>query len=146
MLRANEVRPRLNLSRASRGHLVVVMDPFASRRRGRALNLIHFVERRVTLAEGRRRAKAGNIAQVRFQVRRGGGKKMIPGLFIANQGRTVFKRVGKARLPIEAVSTIDVPSMFGARRISRRVLDRVQRELGVEVRRAVNLVLSRRGG
>ncbi len=71
---------------------------------------------------------------------------MIPGLFIANQGRTVFKRVGKARLPIEAVSTIDVPSMFGARRISRRVLDRVQRELGVEVRRAVNLVLSRRGG
>jgi len=139
-LKATDVRPRLSLSKASRDHLVVVLDPYASKRRGRSLNLIHFVESRVTVAELRRRRKTGDL-QIGFKIKRGGGTRRIPGAFIANQGRTVFKRVGRARLPIQAVSTIDVPQMFNARRIAGRVLDRIRRELPVEVERAVNRLL-----
>ena len=139
-LKQAEVRPRLSLSRATSGRLMVVLDPYASRRRGRSLNLIHFLERRISLADLRRRRKAGDN-QIQFQIKRGGGRKQLPGAFVANKGRTVFRRVGKARLPIEAVSTIDVPQMFNTRRIVRRVLDRIDRELGVEVRRAVERLM-----
>lgn len=135
-----EVRPRLSLSRANKSNLVVVLDPYASRRRGRSLNLIRFLERKISLAELRRRRRSGNT-QLQFQIKRSGGRKQIPGAFIGNQGRTVFRRVGKARLPIEAVSTIDVPQMFNTRRIAGRVLARIDRELGVEVRRAVEMLL-----
>jgi len=139
-LKTSDVRPRLSLSKASRNHLVVVLDPYGSRRRGRSLNLIHFVEQRVSLAEMRRRRQSGD-RQIRFKIKRGGGLKKIPGAFIGNRGRTVFRRTGKDRLPIQAVSTIDVPQMFNARRIAGRVLDRIRRELGVEVERAVNHLL-----
>ena len=139
-LKQAEVRPRLSLSRATTGRLMVVLDPYASRRRGRSLNLIHFLERRISLAELRRRRKAGDN-QIQFQIKRGGGRKQIPGAFVANKGRTVFRRVGKARLPIEAVSTIDVPQMFNTRRIQARVLARIRKEMGVEVERAVAQVL-----
>lgn len=135
-----DVRSRLSLSRANKGHLVVVLDPYASRRRGRSLNLIHFIERQISLAELRRRRRSGNT-QMQFQIKRGGGRKQITGAFVGNQGRTVFRRTGKARLPIEAVSTIDVPQMFNTRRIAGRVLARIDRELGVEVRRAVEMLL-----
>lgn len=135
-----DVRPRLSLSRANKSHLVVVLDPYASRRRGRSLNLIHFIERKISLAELRRRRRSGST-QIQFQIKRGGGRKQIPGAFVGNQGRTVFRRTGKARLPIDAVSTIDVPQMFNTRRIARRVLARIDRELGVEVRRAVEMLL-----
>ncbi len=140
-IKSGEIRPRLSLSRATRSALVVVLDPYASRRRGRSLNLIRFLERSVSLAEGRRRGKAGTRNQLHFQIKRQGGKKTIPGAFIGNKGRTVFRRVGKDRLPIAALSTIDVPQMFSTRRIQARVMDRIERELGVEVRRAVDRLL-----
>jgi hypothetical protein len=140
-IKAGDVRPRMSLSRATRGNLVVVLDPYASRRRGRSLNLIRFLEKKVSLAEGRRRAKAGTRNQLHFQIKRSGGKKQIPGAFIGNKGRTVFRRVGKDRLPIAAVSTIDVPQMFATRRIQARVLARIRKEIGVEVERAVRMVL-----
>lgn len=65
--------------------------------KGRAMNLIAFVESKTTLGEARKRAKAGTQSQVYFQVKRSGGKKMIKGAFIANKGRTLFIRTGKAR-------------------------------------------------
>lgn len=135
-----DVRPRLSLSKANRGKLVVVLDPYASKRRGRSLNLIRFVEKKVTLAERRRRQKSGNN-QIGFRIKRTGGMKFIAGAFIANKGRTVFKRVGKERLPIQALSTIDVPQMFSTRRIMTRVLTRIRKEMGIEVERAVAQVL-----
>lgn len=140
-IKAGDVRPRMSLSRATRGNLVVVLDPYASRRRGRSLNLIRFLEKKVSLAEGRRRAKAGTRNQLHFQIKRTGGMKQIPGAFIGNKGRTVFKRVGKERLPIQALSTIDVPQMFSTRRIMTRVLTRIRKEMGIEVERAVAQVL-----
>lgn len=144
-LPAADVRPRLGLTKASRARLVVVLDPFASRRRGRSLNLIRFVERSVSLAEARRRRNSDTLNQLHFKIRRGAGFTQIPGAFIANKGRTVFKREGRARLPIQALSTIDVPQMFNARRIQARVLARIRRELGVEMERAVAMVARRYG-
>lgn len=81
-----------------------------------ALNVIRFLERKVTLAEARRRRKSGSLYELRFQIRRG-QTKTIAGAFIGNNGRTVFRRIGKARLPIEAVATVGVPQMFNAKRV-----------------------------
>lgn len=122
------VRSRLAIRRAYAGAQRIQLEaslaaPAKSGRR--AINVVAFLERSVTLAEARRRAKSGTLRQLRFKIRRTGGWKTIPGAFLGNQGRTVFRRVGKARLPIEPVSTIDVPQMFNARRINeavRRVL------------------------
>jgi len=91
----------------------------ATRRgRGRSMNLIHFVEKSVSLAEAKRRRKSGDLAQMRFKVKRTGGNKMIKGAFIGNKGRTLFIRTGKARLPIKALNTIDIGQMFNARRVN----------------------------
>lgn len=144
VIKQSDIRARLRLQRAARGNLTAVLDPFASRRRGRSLNLIRFVEGRVTLAEGRRRRQAGTLNQLRFQIKRGGGRKTVPGAFIGNRGRTVFRRIGTARLPIEPISTIDVPSMFNTRRIAARVRARIERELLIEVDRAVQHILKAR--
>lgn len=74
------------------------------------------MERSVTLAEARRRAKGGTLNQLRFKFKRRGGKTTITGAFIANHGRTVFVRTGKTRLPIKAVRTIGVPQMFSTKK------------------------------
>lgn len=57
----DEVNARLRITRAKRDfkNWFVVLDPFASKRKGRSLNLIRFVEKSVTLAEGRRRNNSG---------------------------------------------------------------------------------------
>jgi len=39
-------------------------------------------------------------------------RRIFKGTFIGNQGRTVFKRVGKARLPIKALHGPSVPREF----------------------------------
>jgi len=81
-------------------------------KRGRSLNVINFA--------ARQNHKPGGGVSV--QIRRGQGRKLIRGAFIANQGRTVFRRVGDARLPIEAVQTIDVPQMFNTKRVNAAVV------------------------
>ncbi|MGK2897219.1 MAG: phage tail protein [Burkholderiaceae bacterium] len=90
--------------------------------KGRSANIIAFVENKVTLAEGRRRAKAGTQNQLFVKIKRAGSKKPLKGAFIGNQGRTVFERVGKARLPIRPVQVIDVAQMFNTKRINAKVV------------------------
>lgn len=125
MLTSAEVKSRLRVDRASYKSLHVVATLEATKRAiGRSMNLIRFVERSVTLAEGRRRAKAGTLDQLRFQIKREGGKKTITGAFIANKGRTVFVRQGKERLPIKGVMTIDIPQMFNSRQV-RELIERL---------------------
>lgn len=138
-IKADEVRARLRIVKAKRmvKDWFAEMDPFASKKRGRSLNLIRFLEKKVTLAEGKRRKKAGTENQLRFQVKRVGGKKIITGAFIGNKGRTVFIRETNARLPIKALSTIDVPQMFNTRKIKARVEERIRRELPIEFERAI---------
>lgn len=55
------------------------------------------------------------------RIKRRGARVIFGKGFIANKGRTAFERVGKERLPIRALQTIDVPQMFNARRIKGKV-------------------------
>lgn len=147
-IKADEVRSNLRLSRASRNlaKWVVVLDPFAASRRGRSFNLIRFLEKKVTLAEGRRRAKAGTQNQLQFQIKKNGRKVRVGGAFIATNrltgGTAVFRRTGDSRFPIEAVQTIDVKQMFNTRRINARVIETIRRELPIEFNRAIKAALS----
>lgn len=146
-IKASEVRPRLNVRRASARNLQVtaVLEALPGSRRGRAMNVIHFMERSVTLAEARRRAKGGTLNQLRFKFRRKGGKKIIPGAFVVttNRGTFIARRVGKQRLPIESVQVIDVPQMFNTKRINVRVVQVIEREFPVEFDRAARHFMER---
>lgn len=113
---AADVRNAITLRRASAFGNRLVAD-VSGEARSRAFNLIRFVEKSTTLAAARRRAKIGTKAELYFQIRRAGGKKFHKGAFIGNQGRTVFERVGKSRLPIRPVFAIAVPQMFNAKKI-----------------------------
>jgi hypothetical protein len=152
-LSSSEVASRLSVSKASRDNLRVVLDPFASSKRGRSLNLIHFLEKKVTMAEARRRNKKGQLFTIGlhgkklpilyFKIKKNQPAKPIPGTFIGNNGRTVFIRVGRSRVPIEAKATIDVPQMFNAQKTQARVLDYIDQELPIEFDRAIKMVLER---
>jgi len=102
-IKASEVSNSMTMRNASAkqgGQLQASISIFGStKQRGRSLNMIHFAERKVTLAQGRKRAKDGTQNQLRFNIIKGQGGKMIKGSFIGNKGRTIFIREGKARLP-----------------------------------------------
>ena len=49
----------------------------------------------------------------------------------------VFIRTGDARTPIKALQTIDVPQMFNARKILTPVMEKIRRDLPIEVDRAI---------
>ena len=88
----------------------------------RGMNLIAFVTKgKVSKASAKRSGRTDLSGQLQFQIKRGGGKKSIKGAFIANKGRTVFIRTGDERLPIETISTIDIPQMFNTRRVNKVV-------------------------
>lgn len=122
-LPSDVVRDRLRVSGARKGGGFEITATLAARGK-RSMNVIRFLERSTTLAEARRRAKGGTASRLYVQIKRSGGKKPLPlGAFIGNKGRTVFQRVGKARLPIKPITTIDIPSMFNSRRLNRIVRD-----------------------
>lgn len=133
-LKAKDVRDRLNLRRASRraDQWLTELDPFRGSRR-RSLNVIRFLK-----STKRQRARARQVnKQLKFLIKRAGGAVEIPGAFVGNNGRTVFERAGRARLPIRPVSTVGVPSMFNARRVNAAVMARIRRDLPVEFERAM---------
>ena len=139
------VRERLRVRRATfkAGQLSMTAELVGGNGKSRSANIIAFMERSVTLAQARKRAKAGTLDQLRFQVKRAGGKKIITGAFIGNKGRTVFVREGKDRLPIKAVSTIDVASMFNQKRINRTVVGVLQERFPVIFEREARYFTSR---
>lgn len=112
---AAKVNQALRILRATyrRGALEIEGVLESPAKRGRSLNLINF---------GARQTAKG----VTVKVRRDGPRKLIPGAFIANEGRTVFIRTSKRRLPIKALQTIDVPQMFNTNRINKRVRDFIE--------------------
>lgn len=143
-LKSSEVADRLRVIKAGRelSKWVAVLDPFASKKRGRSLNVIRFLENKTTLAKARKRSKEGTLNQLHFQIKRVGGQKLIAGAFIGNNGRTVFVRSTGDRLPIKAVTTIDVPQMFNTKHIQSAVLKRIQAEMQAEFMRAINAAVS----
>jgi len=104
-----DVGLRVRKAENKRGALTIEAVLEAPSRRGRSLNLINFTARKV--ASG-----------VSVQIKRSTGRKVITNAFIANKGRTVFQRVGKQRLPIKAVQTIEVAQMFNTKRINAKVV------------------------
>lgn len=118
------VRDRLRIRRASfkAGVFGMSAELVGGDGRKRSANMIRFVNKFVTMAQIRKSAKQGTTPQLQFKVRRAGGKKVITGAFIGNNGRTVFIRTTDKRLPIKAVQTIDVASMFNQRKINARVV------------------------
>lgn len=112
-LSAAKVREKLQVRRASfrAGTLRLEGELFsrdASGRR-RAINLINF---------GARQTSQG----LSVKIKRTGGRVIASSRgFIGNKGRTAFARVGKARLPIRPLQTIDVPQMFNSTKILSRV-------------------------
>jgi Prophage minor tail protein Z (GPZ) len=123
-VKAGYVRERLRVVRASkRGGLFAIEGSLrGGSERKRSANIIAFVERSTSLAQAKKRRKAGTLGQLFVKVKRNGPAKALKGAFIGNKGRTVFRRTGKARLPIEPVQVIDVGQMFNTRRINSVVV------------------------
>lgn len=143
-IKQSDVRSKLRLKRAERrlANWYAQLEPVTTARRGGSFNLIRFMERSVTLAEGRRRKKSGTANQLRFQVLKRAGKKTVTGAFVGNSGRTVFVRLGDKRLPVRAVQTVGVGQMFNTRRVQSAVLKRIERELPVEFDRAIKAAIA----
>lgn len=141
-------------ARAKQYGVEAVLEIFGSRRkRGRSLNLIHFlsaVQTQIGAMKTRgSRAKKKELQalekQLGFLIKKGGGLKAIDGAFVGNHGRTIFMRTGASRLPVKPVQVIGVSQMFSSRRVRNRVMDRIDRELVVETERAVAEVMRRLG-
>jgi len=139
------VRERLRVRRAAAKGLVLQAELLGGKGgRRRAANIIAFVEKSASLAEGRKRTKSGTHG-IYVKIKKRGGKKLLhgthkQGAFIGNKGRTVFERVpgttmgsrsgGKAGSKhaeqIAPVMTIDVAQMFNTRRINAVVVAMVK--------------------
>ena len=150
-VKASEVRNAVTLRRAQSGRLEAVIEVFGSaRKRGRSLNLIHFLQTVVQAgqqiklrgAKGKKSELAALQQQLGFLIKRGGGLKKIEGAFVGNKGRTIFRRVGQARLPIEPLQVIGFSQMFKSRKIERRIMDKIYAEFPVEVDRAIKRLLA----
>lgn len=123
-----DVDPLLVLKRANAAHLTVELRATHKRK---SFNVIRFLP--VTLRNIQAQARG---KQLRFMIRRG-RRVQITGAFVGAQGRTVFMRVGRERLPIKAVQTIDVAQMFNARKVNDVVVRKIRQELPIEVERAI---------
>ena len=150
-VKASEVRNAVSLRRAQSGRLEAVIDVFGSaRKRGRSMNLIHFLQTVVAAGEqiklrgakGKKSELAALQKQLGFLIKKGGGLKKIDGAFVANKGRTIFRRTGKARLPIEPLQVIGFSQMFKSRKIERRVMDKIAAEFPVEIDRAIKRLMA----
>lgn len=153
---AKLVRDRLKVRRASASAGKFLVEAYlVGTDPKRSMNLIHFVEKAVTLAQAAKRTKAGEggtqqlrngavvkkALELRFKIKRVGEKKLVDGAFIGNKGRTVFKRTGDKRLPIEAIQTINVPQMFNTKVVNAAVVRKIREVLPVIARRELKWAL-----
>ena len=139
----------VNKARATKSIMSASLYPttLSGSKKGRAMNVIRFLESKTTLGEAKKRGKAGTLEQLFFKFKKIGGKKSISAKdgksapFIGNKGRTVFRRTGKSRTPIEPVQVIDVPQMFNTAALNKSVLQKAADDLLIETDRAVAQVL-----
>jgi hypothetical protein len=130
MVGVREARERLKIRRATSKPGGLEAALYVERKYGRGQNIVRFVVgRKMTTAEMRRKSKAGTLKPLMVKIKRTGPAKPLHGAFLGNEKRTVFRRVGEARLPIEGVTTIDIPEMFGARRINEAVRASIRQNL-----------------
>ena len=139
------VKDRLRIKRASykAGLFAIEAALVGGDGKRRSANIIRFVENKTSLAEGRKRLKAGTQGQLFVKVKRRGAKKPLGPAFIGNKGRTVFVRVGKGRLPIKPVQVIDVAQMFNTRRINLKVREGIATKFPAIFQREAAFYLNR---
>lgn len=105
----------------------------------RGMNLIHFVTSLPT------RNKKGQLSQLKFQIKRAGGRKSIKGAFVATNRKTggtaVFIREDKARMPIKTLTTVDIPQMFNTRRVNSVIRTVMQQRFDINFQRELRAVL-----
>jgi hypothetical protein len=137
-----QAKERLDIRRATAkgGGLRLEAALLATRRgKGRGMNLIHFVTRIP------QRTKRGKLAQLKLQIKRAGGAKTINGAFVATNrktgGRAVFIREGRARMPIKALTTIDIPQMFNTKRINGAIRTVMLERFDINFKRELRSVL-----
>ena len=128
------VRERLRIKRATfkAGQFGIRAELIGGDGKRRSANVINF---------GARQIRKG----VSIKVRRDKRRSVIKSAFIANNGRTVFRRTGAARLPIEPVRTIDIPQMFNAKRVNRAVIAAAQAKFPAIFKREMDYALSKFG-
>lgn len=128
------VRDRLRIKRASfkQGAFGIRAELIGGDGKRRSANVINF---------GARQTLRG----VSIKVRRDRPRSVIKSAFIGNKGRTVFRRTGPKRLPIDPVRTIDIPQMFNAKRVNRAVIAAMQAKFPAIFRREMDYALSRFG-
>lgn len=150
-MRKSEINPLIVVRQLKGPDLAVEVAALPDKKRGYRQNVVHFLQRG-RLEQALKSKRSGRLATVKdvggrlrvypvlqFRIVRAGKNKRIRGAFVGRGGKTVFRRVGKKRLPIAAVQTVGVPAMFRSRRIITRVLARVRQELPVEIERAIRL-------
>jgi hypothetical protein len=121
---------RIKRAQAAAGLLNLQAALESPAKRGRSLNLANF---------GARQTKKG----VSFKIKRSGSRVVIPGSFLINGGKTVMIRVGKQRLPIKALQTIDVAQMFNTQRINAKVVQVIKDRFPVIFEREAKFYLDK---
>lgn len=149
---AEKVRNQLLVSKAriTGRKLMVTLEAVGTKKGKRAINLIAFAERSVSLSEAKRRKKKGTLGQIAVKIKKGGRKKLLGQYaFIGNKGRTIFTRkIGSSvsgRLPIAPLVTIDVPQMFNQRRINSVLINTIESRFPVVFERELKFELARIG-
>lgn len=146
-VKVGDVKRRLYIERArSKGQLKLYAVLEATRPGGlhgteqRGMNLINFVVGGIP-----KRPKRGQMRQLGLQIKRDGGRKVIPGAFVATNKKTggtaVFIREGKGRMPIKTLTTIDIPQMFNTKRINEAVRKVMLDRFGSNLQREISAVL-----
>jgi hypothetical protein len=152
-VKASEVRNAVTLRKARSGDIEATVTVFGSTsRRGRSMNLIHFLSAvqqagKAMKTRGAKASKADLSAlnrQLGFLIKRAGGLRKIDGAFVGNQGRTIFRRTGKARLPIEPLQVIGFSQMFSSRKISTRIMTKIDADLLIEINRSIARLMGNR--
>ena len=164
-VRAAEVRNAVSLRKARSGDIEATITVFGSTsRRGRSMNLIHFLAAvqqagKAMKTRGAKASKADLSAlnrQLGFLIKRGGGLKKIEGAFVGNQGRTIFRRIGgtmpsrsryagtKHAEQIEPLQVIGFSQMFSSRKISTRIMTKIESDLLIEINRSIARLMGNR--
>lgn len=101
----------------------------ASSGRKRAFNIIRFIEKRITLTQGRKRKKSGTQRQLHVKVLKAGGFKSLgKNAFIFKNGKIVFRRIPGTK-KIEPISTIGISQMFNTRRLKEPAVFKMKNSL-----------------
>lgn len=97
--------------------------------------------------------KHSNIARFNArQTRRGVSaapwrkRRVFPGAFLGNQGRTAFIRTGKGRLPVKSLAGPSIPREFARDTAKKVLLDVGARRFREILPRELRFVLSQKGG